>query len=127
MWGNLKLTGSDKNFAPPQQLEQTFERNQFQISFTLSVKACMRRSIAAKGKGFPFCEDELSFTNVQSVFFYFLHPAHIHIQCSMKVDLIGHVSKFQEEINRRMYHLVLNRDTSINYVIISDFVNIAVK
>ena len=88
----------------------------------------MRRSIEAEGKDFPFCEIELSFTKVQSVFYlYFLHPAHIHIQCSMKVDLIGHVSKFQEEINRRMYHLVLNRGTSINYVNLSDFVNIAVK
>ena len=102
-----------------QQLVQTFERNHFQISFTLFVKGCMRSSIAANVK--------MNYPSRKLIFFYFLLPALIHIQCSMKVDLNGHVFKFQEEINRRMYHLVLNRGTSINYVNISDFVSIAVK
>ena len=111
---NWQVVGKTLRHLLRQQRVQTLERNHFQISFTLSLEGCMHRSIEAKGKGFPFFEYELSFTKVQSVFFYFLLPAHIHIQCSVKDDLIRHVSKFQEEINRRMYHLVLNRGTSIN-------------
>ena len=130
MWGNLKLTGCGKNFAPP--FTATARANIRKKSLPDLIYIIFRRLHAqeqgSQGQRLSFFLNMNYPSPKFNLFFYFLLPAHIHIQWSMKADLIiRHVSKFQEEINTRMYHYVLNRDTFINYVNISDFVSVAVK
>ena len=70
MWGNLKLTGCGKKFAPP--FTATARANIWKKSLPDLIYIICKRLHAQQYSS--QCEDELSFTKVQSFFFisYFL-------------------------------------------------------